>query len=118
MLIVKINIQLLRWMVWLSKTYKSFSRIHPAARLPLIFQPSLHHGLQNRSPDVSGGGVGKGEGEAEVAEGHVREDDSRCQFHQHFTCTFFLRKCFCSFSLATVWLCSFLAKEYWHKICL
>jgi len=23
----------------------------------------------------------------------------------------------CSFSQVTVWLCTFLAQEYWHKIC-
>jgi len=72
---------------------------------------------------------------------------SRCQFHQHFTYKFFVRTSFwqlflrtcncnyrkaaettkflaflcesalCSFSLISVWVCNFLAKEYQHKSC-
>ncbi len=37
----------------------------------------------------------------------------------HILQAFFIRKCFLqSFSLFTVWICNFLAKEYWHKSCL
>jgi len=35
-----------------------------------------------------------------------------CKFHQHLTKSFFIQKCF---SLITVWLCNFLAKEFWCK---
>ncbi len=57
--------------------FLSFPRIHSAARLPVNLQPPLHHGLQDRGPDLSGGGAGQGQGEAEAPEGHVREDDRR-----------------------------------------
>ena len=41
---------------------------------------------------------------------------NRCQFHQHLHSTFFLQKCFASFSLSTLSkLCNFLEKEYWPK---
>jgi len=37
-------------------------------------------------------------------------------FHQHFTRAFFVKKrVLCNFSLITVWLCIFLAKEYQCK---
>ena len=51
-------------------------RIHSAARLLVVLQPPVHHGLQDRGPDLPGGGAGQGQGEAEAPEGHVREDDS------------------------------------------
>jgi len=40
------------------------------------------------------------------------------QFDQHFTYTFFVRKCFLQLYLITVWLCNFLAQEYWRKAAL
>jgi hypothetical protein len=40
---------------------------------------------------------------------------TRCQFHQHFTCAFFVQKCLRSFSLVTVWLCNFWSKEIGAK---
>ncbi len=46
---------------------------------------------------------------------NVAEIDFMCQFYQHFMSSFFVQK---SFPLITVWLCHFLAKEYyWHKNC-
>lgn len=39
-----------------------------------------------------------------------------CQFHQHFTRTFFVRKCFAQLFSSLV--CYFLAQEYWRKSCL
>jgi len=41
-----------------------------------------------------------------------------CQFHQHFTLDFLCKSVLRSFSLATVWFCNFLAKEYQQKSCL
>ncbi len=40
------------------------------------------------------------------------------QFYQHFMSSFLWTKIILlSFSLITVWLCNFLAKEYWRKSC-
>jgi len=40
-----------------------------------------------------------GSGQIKFVHKHVGEIDPRCQFHQHFTCAFFIR--------VTVWLCIF-----------
>ena len=53
-----------------------YFRIHPTSRLSVLFQPPFHHGLQDRCPDLPGGGVGQGQGEAQAPERHVRKDDS------------------------------------------
>jgi len=42
----------------------------------------------------------------------------RCQFQQHFTQIFSYKRALHSFSLITVWLCTFLAREYRRKSCL
>jgi len=42
-------------------------------------------------------------------------EPARYQFHQHFKCDFFKQSVWCRFSLVTVWLCNFLAKEHKYK---
>jgi len=43
---------------------------------------------------------------------------SRCEFHQHFVCDFFVQKCYVQlFFSYTVWIYNFLAQEYLHKSC-
>jgi len=37
------------------------------------------------------------------------------KFHQHFTSSFLYKSFLGSFSLHTVWLCNYLAKEYWRQ---
>jgi hypothetical protein len=41
---------------------------------------------------------------------------NRCQFHQHFTCAFFVQKSFRQLSLITVRLRDFLSKGYRRKM--
>jgi len=40
---------------------------------------------------------------------------NRCQFHQRFTWNFFHESVLCSFSLVTVWLCTFFCKRILAK---
>ncbi len=48
----------------------------------------------------------------------VLPSSHRCQFHQHFTSSFFVRKCFAKpFSTYfLLWLCNILAKKYWKML--
>ena len=44
-----------------------------------------------------------------------RRRTSSCQFHQHFTSIFLVRKCFAKFYALRVLVCTFLAKGNWRK---
>jgi len=55
--------------------------------------------------------------QATFSEKRTLENHNRCQFQQHFTCAYLYKSALRSFSLITVCLCYFLAKEYWHKSC-
>ncbi len=47
---------------------------------------------------------------------HHGSPDTWCQFHQHFTCGFFVQKFFAQLFLhLNFWFELFLAQEYWHK---
>ncbi len=42
---------------------------------------------------------------------------SWCQFHQYFRAAFSYESFLRGFYVLTIWVCNFLAKEFWHKSC-